>query len=272
MINVYLIWDFDGPIGQVNATFPYKFDSQKLVTEIENVFFILEKLDEYKIKNIFAVTGFTAEKSTGLFDQRDLIKSIYAKGHEVASHSWRHEWLPIFTKEQIMASMRRSKMILEECIGEQNSVVGFVPPHNRPMTWVKKGAYSKGDRGLYPFFWGGDLGNIINALKGEGYKWIRISSKAWINANALQVDAAGHKWYNEELKIVQNTCTGFNDTAIRYLKESVRNNTDIVVSGHPLAFMFGREESKDNFLKFLDVTAKMVEQKEICFSLLSANK
>jgi peptidoglycan/xylan/chitin deacetylase (PgdA/CDA1 family) len=269
MINVYCIWDFDGPIGQVNASLPYNFNEERFGIEIDNVKFILKKLEEHQIKNIFAITGFTAENSATFFNQRELIKDIHSKGHEIASHSWRHEWLPLFTKEQITRSLRRSKMILEECIGVKDSVTGFVPPHNRPMTWIRKGAYSKGDRGLYPFFWGGDLGNIITALQQEGYKWIRISNRAWVNINATQTDAAGKKWYRDKLKVVQNTYTGFDDQAIRYINDSVKQNKDIVISGHPLAFIFGKSESKDNFLKFLETTSKMVASNQITFSLLS---
>ena len=54
---------------------------------------------------------------------------------------------------------------LEDCIGVKNAVKGFVPPFSRPMTWLKKGAFSFGDRAIGPAFRGNDIQKIIEDLK-----------------------------------------------------------------------------------------------------------
>ena len=59
-------------------------------------------------------------------------------------------------------SLKRSKSILEAAIEYRQDVVGFVPPHNKPETWIKRGAFSFGDRGLWPFFKMGNLENVFN--------------------------------------------------------------------------------------------------------------
>src|SRR5690606_12188309 len=162
MKKIILIWDFDGAIGQINSSFPYNFNFSNLETEINNVRCSLDILDKYKIKCCFAITGFSAEEGIYPYSFPELIKEISDRGHEIASHSWKHEWSSIFQKKQIEKSLIRSKHILE--LTTRSSVIGFVPPHNRPMTWLRKGAFSLGDRGIYPLFKMADNKNIIALL------------------------------------------------------------------------------------------------------------
>src|SRR5690606_331231 len=117
MKKILLIWDFDGAIGQINSSMPYNFNFQNLNVEIENVKEILKILDQYNIKCCFAITGFSAEDGIFPYTFPNLIKEIHSRGHEIASHSWRHEWSSIFSEKQIDKSLKRSKFILENCIG-----------------------------------------------------------------------------------------------------------------------------------------------------------
>ena len=48
--KIILIWDFDGPIGQINSSYPYNFSFQNFEEEIENVKYVMKKLDNYNIK------------------------------------------------------------------------------------------------------------------------------------------------------------------------------------------------------------------------------
>jgi peptidoglycan/xylan/chitin deacetylase (PgdA/CDA1 family) len=127
--KVILIWDLDGAIGQINSTFPYNYNVKQLVRELDNVRYALDILDTFKVKSTFAITGFSAEEGVSPYTFPDLIEEIKKRGHEVASHSWRHEWIPVFTSQQIFKSAERSKRVLESIVGI-GSVNGFVPPHN----------------------------------------------------------------------------------------------------------------------------------------------
>ena len=165
MKKIILIWDFDGPIGQINSSYPYNFNFENIDKELENVKWLLQFLAEKKVKCCFAITGFSAEKGPYPFCFPAFIKEIADQGHEIASHSWKHEWTPIFKENQIDKSLKRSKEALEKATDKENSVIGFVPPHNRPMTWVRRGAFSLGDRGIWPFFKLGDNQNLIKLRK-----------------------------------------------------------------------------------------------------------
>lgn len=252
MKNIILIWDFDGAIGQINATYPYNFNFLNFEKEINNVREILNLLDEYKIKCCFAITGFSAEKGVYPYNFPDLIKEIYHRGHEIASHSWRHEWMPIFKKDQIDKSLKRSKKILEEVIEDSNKVLGFVPPHNRPMSWIQRGAFSLGDRGLFPFFKLGNNETIIKLLRQNNYQWIRISYKSLIYKFLFRKpNITGRVFKYKKILIFENHYTGFDDKVIQHILST--NYNTYTISAHPLMFSYkNKNEAKDNFLNFLN--------------------
>lgn len=249
--SIVLIWDFDGPIGQINSSYPYNFHYGNFESEIKNVYYILDKLDEYKIKTCFAITGFSAEEGKFPYVFPELINKISSKGHEIASHSWRHEWFPVFTKDQIEKSLKRSKLILERAIDYSQDVVGLVPPHNRPMTWLNKGAFSMGDRSAFSFGNLGDNGNLIGLLKQNEYKWIRISyNNIFHKLNILKKNITGKIYKYDEILILENHYTGFDDKVISHILTT--NYPSYTISAHPLMISFENKiESKRNFEIFL---------------------
>ena len=255
MKKIILIWDFDGAIGQINSSMPYNFNFQNFNNEIENVKEILEILDQYNIKCCFAITGFSAEEGVFPYTFPSLIKEINLRGHEVASHSWRHEWSSIFTKKQIDKSLKRSKLILEECIAN-NHVHGFVPPHNRPMTWLQKGAFSFGDRGIFPLFKMANTENLISLLKKNNYKWIRITHNNLFNKLlGIKRNITGKVYKHKGILVIENHYNGFDEKVTSHILNS--KNEFFTVSAHPLMFSFeNKKESKKNFLNFLDLLSK----------------
>ena len=76
---------------------------------------LLQLLDSYNTKATFFVLGAVAEH------QPDLVKSLAASGHEIASHGYAH--IPIYrlTPEQFREDTRKSKQILEDLIGSEVS-------------------------------------------------------------------------------------------------------------------------------------------------------
>lgn len=249
--KIILIWDFDGPIGQINSSYPYNFSFENFETEINNVHYILKKLEEYNIKSCFAITGFSAEEGKYPYVFPELINEIALAGHEIASHSWRHEWTPIFMKKQIEKSLIRSKKSLEKAIHNKQNVIGFVPPHNRPMTWLRKGAFSIGDRGIFPFFKMGDNQNLVSLLHETNYKWVRISyQNIFQKFKLLKKNCTGKVYKYSKILILENHYTGFDDKIINHILNT--NFPTYTISAHPLMISFlNKTESKENFENFL---------------------
>ncbi|MFY0483515.1 polysaccharide deacetylase family protein [Flavobacterium sp. PLA-1-15] len=252
MKKIILIWDFDGPIGQVNSSYPYNFNFENIEKEIQNVKWLIGFLKEKNIKCCFAITGFSAEQGPYPFCFPDFIKEIALKGHEIASHSWKHEWMPIFKEDQMQKSLQRSKKSLESCIMKENAVVGFVPPHNRPMTWFRRGAFSLGDRGIWPFFKMGDNQNVLRLLKKNNYKWVRVSYKNLFMMLGFQKkNKTGRIFTKDGLLILENHYTGFDEDVINHILTT--NYETYTISAHPFMLSLeNKKESKKNFLNFIE--------------------
>ncbi|WP_291114658.1 polysaccharide deacetylase family protein [Flavobacterium sp. UBA6135] len=249
--KIVLIWDFDGPIGQVNSTLPYNFHFEQFEKEINNVRWLLEFLKEEKIKCCFAITGFSAEIGVYPYTFPELIQEIAANGHEVASHSWKHEWIPLFTEDQINKSLKRSKKALEQSIAKEGFVTGFVPPHNRPMTWWQKGAFSLGDRGLFPFFTMGNMEALLQLLVKNKYQWVRISYKNLFTKFRLTKKNITGRIYNHKgIFVLENHYNGFDDQVIQHILTT--NYETYTVSAHPFMLsLANKKESKETFLNFI---------------------
>ena len=72
---------------------------------------LLNLLNEYKTKATFFVLGLVAE------DHPDLIKSIVAQGHEIASHGYAHITINRLSRNQFREDTKRAKGLLEGITG-----------------------------------------------------------------------------------------------------------------------------------------------------------
>lgn len=250
--KVIITWDFDGPIGLINASYPYKFKFSNLEREINNTKAILDILDDYEVKCCFAITGFSAEEGRYPYTFPEFINEIFERGHEIASHSWRHEWSSIFQLKQIDKSLKRSKFILENAVENKQEVMGFVPPHNRPMTWMRRGAFSWGDRGVFPFFKAADNESIVELLKVNNYKWYRVSYKHILQKLGLgSRNITGQVKYYKGLMLLENHYTGFDKKVVKHILET--NHDTYTLSAHPLMFDYeNKKENRENLLHLLE--------------------
>lgn len=250
--KIIIIWDFDGPIGLINATYPYNFHYANILKEIDNVMEILEVLDEYQIKTCFAITGFSAEEGKYPYTFPELIKEIHNRGHEIASHSWRHEWSSIFQYNQIDKSLKRSKKSLGEAIDDSKQITGFVPPHNRPMTWLRRGAFSLGDRGVYPFFKAADNESMVKLLKKNNYKWFRVNYKnIFSKLGIVNYNMTGRIHHYKGIYLLENHKASFDRDVIDHILKT--NYDTYTLSAHPLMYHFkNKSENKSNFINLLN--------------------
>ncbi len=267
--KLMIVWDYDSALGQINSSFPYNFKYDPIYQEIENVEYILKKADDAGMKMTFACLGFAAEKGLLPFNNPEQIKRIYDNGHEIASHSWKHEWFPYLTDKQISRSLERSKYALEECIGMKDAVAGFVPPHSRPMSWYKKLSVSLGDRGFYPVYKGADMGYVLRQLALLDYKWCRVLKKydpVWkkILRNQNSGELFFSKWeMRGRIVCVPQHYTGFDEFAIDYLNKAIELNETLVIVGHPAALSRDKSESVTHFNSFIEVVKSGMIKNEI---------
>jgi hypothetical protein len=255
--GVLLIWDYDTALGQVNATYPYNFREQVLLDEIENVETILKLGAEFDVRMTFACVGFAAEAGHFPYHVPQQIAKIGSLGHEVASHSWRHEWLPYLEREQVNRTLVRSKSVLETCTG--GPVGGFVPPFSRPMTWYRHGSISLGDRVFGPWYPGGNITSICRLLRDAGYDWCRVAYQPFWRK------LGGARWMPELLSgsiervagiaCIPHHCTGFDERAQHLVASAVEDGRTVVLVGHPSGLTRTGAESLSNLKNLLALIA-----------------
>lgn len=113
----------------------------------ENTHVILDLFDKYDVKATFFTLGYIGEKFP------DLIKEIYNKGHEVASHSYSHLDLRKNSIENVEKDLVKSINILENIIGRK--INGFRAPFfslDQKSFWAMKiiTKYFKYDSSIFP--------------------------------------------------------------------------------------------------------------------------
>jgi hypothetical protein len=254
-----MIWDFDSAIGQVNATYPYNFNEQRIVEESTNVDTLLAMAGDASVRMTFACVGFAAESGVFPYHVPEQIRRIRAAGHEIASHSWRHEWFPFLEKEQVRRSLDRSKAVLEQCLGEPGAVRGFVPPFSRPMTWYRKGALSLGDRGFGPMRAAADIGSLCEALRTSGYVWCRVAHRSLVQRLTGRrtrplIGARADRCAG--IACLPQHYTGFDAPALALMDEAIARGRSIVINAHPSGLS---RNGAENFATLRPFLARIAE-------------
>lgn len=266
--KLMIVWDYDTALGQINSTMPYNFSYKQIYEEIENVDYILEEAARLNMKMTFACVGFVAEEGVFPFNNPEQIRKIHSLGHEIASHSWKHEWFPYINEKQIEKSLERSKFALEKCLGVKASVKGFVPPHSRPMSWYAKFSLSPGDRGMYPFHKGSDMGSLLRFLKKQEYTWCRVLKSyrpVWDKLLGKRVEEINFNIWetHNDIVCVPQHYTGFDEFAQQYLLKAIELNKAVVIVGHPAGISRQKSESKEHFDKFMKLAAIAVGEDKL---------
>jgi len=258
--SLLLIWDFDSAIGQVNATYPYNFHEEVLFEETQSVDRLLALSGSAGVRMTFACVGFAAEPGVFPYHVPDQIRRIRAAGHEIASHSWRHEWFPFLEREQVRRSLDRSKAALEKCLGEPGAVRGFVPPFSRPMTWYRKGAVSLGDRAMNPLRAAADITSLCRALRTSGYAWCRVAYRSLtqrLTGRKVRPLLGARAERCAGIACISQHHTGFDAQALALLDQAISRGRSVVINGHPSGLTRGGAEDFSALHPFLERVAEL---------------
>jgi peptidoglycan-N-acetylglucosamine deacetylase len=85
-----------------------------------NTGLLLQQFDQHQAKATFFILGWVAERYP------ELVRQIYAAGHEVASHGYSHIKASSQTVAEFSADIRRAKALLEDITGA--AVIGYRAP------------------------------------------------------------------------------------------------------------------------------------------------
>ena len=99
-------------VSAFEAVVPFA-DWERYESRVEkNTHHILDLLDAYTTKATFFVLGWVVERHPGL------IRTLVARGHEVASHGYAHRRVYTQTPELFRTETQRSKRLLEDTLGQ----------------------------------------------------------------------------------------------------------------------------------------------------------
>lgn len=109
---------------------------------------ILDLLDRHEVTATFFVLGWIAER------RPQLVREIHRRGHEIASHGYRHRMIHEQSPDEFREDIGRAKAVLEDLVGEP--VVGYRAPTfsvTRSTLWALDILSDEGyryDSSIYP--------------------------------------------------------------------------------------------------------------------------
>ena len=229
---------------------------------------LLELHAQYEVPACFAVVGAAAESGERPYHDPEQIRRIHAAGHEIASHSFHHDWLPGLNQQQLTETLRKSKDVLEQCIGAE--VRSFVPPFNQPFDYLAGGSISLAERRA-----AGpdrtDLQRLCETLNQVGYQFCRVAYRGMLRKLAKRV--LGKKFLRPAklhtiggIHCLRLNAFGFDRPSLELLDRCIRHGGVLVAYGHPHACSEPgspqRFEALENFLQI--VRRHVLDQKIRC--------
>lgn len=227
---------------------------------------LLELHGEFGIPACFAVVGAAARPGSRPYHDPGQIRAIHQSGHEVASHSFRHEWLPGLRTSELLSTLRESKMALEECIGAE--VGSFVPPYNQPFDFPARLAFSLSER-REARLQRNSIPDLCRALKQTGYRFCRI---AYTPLTTLVVRRAGlaREFRANDGETVegvfclrQDLPAGFSDRSLRAVRTAAARGGTVVVYGHPHSLSAENSQNERSLVPFLGEVRDLVNREAL---------
>jgi len=258
-------WDYDTQWG-MDALRPPAPSDRLGHLEFVHTERLLDLHDHFGIPACFAVVGAAALPGPRPYHDPAQIRRIHAAGHEVASHSFRHEWLPALTRPALVETLRRSKDSLEQCIGAP--VISFVPPFNQPFDYPAGWSFSLSERRRVKAE-RTDLRQLCEALYETGYGFCRV---AYLPLHLRFVERLLRRRlptlsYVESIAgipcVRMNGAAGFDVPALTVLNRCASSGGIAVVYGHPHSLDSGNAQDEVWLRPFLERVDQLRRQGQI---------
>jgi hypothetical protein len=232
MTTFMFFWDYDTQWGADRSRLGGPRDWGHL--EFPHTEELLDVHASFGIPSCFAVVGAAALPGARPYHDPEQIRRIHAAGHEIASHSFVHEWLPGLNRRDLMSTLRESKDALEQCIGAP--VLSFVPPFNQPFDYAAGWSFSRSERRAA----GSEritLSRLCEALAETGYRFCRVGYAPlveriaeWLGRGAFQ---PGPPETIAGITCVRVGPCGFDTRTVLDLSRRAGERGTVVLYGHP---------------------------------------
>jgi peptidoglycan/xylan/chitin deacetylase (PgdA/CDA1 family) len=228
-MKLTISFDYDSPEGYRNsfAMQGWRPDADQVGTDV-----LLRVLGDHDVRASFGVVGRAALDGTPPEHCPEQIRAIHAAGHEVASHSMFHRFIPPMRHNELFDDLVESRRTLENCIAAP--VRGFIPPFNRPMHFPQRRAISVSEvLGLHGRGRGRQsLGSMLRVLGQAGFGWSRVSFEDKLARYLGWRDPEQPFNFRGVIAIPLHS-TGFGEATAALVRRYLTSDLTIAIYGHP---------------------------------------
>ena len=228
--------------------------------EFEHTDRLLDIHREYDVPACFAAVGEAGREGRRPYHDPVQLRRIHAEGHEIGSHSLRHEWLPGLAPDELARAVSESKTILEQCVG--SDVVTFVPPYNQPFDYPAGLSISLSERREASSH-RNDLGAVCRALGAAGYRFCRVAYRP-IAQRLVEGVLGRRRDRPSRLEAIEgvtcvrlNTPGGFGAETAAVVERCAERGGLAVVYGHPHSLRAENSQNEELLKPFLRRVAQL---------------
>ena len=257
MLRVALSFDYDSPAGYRQSfhmrDFPANADQQG--SEL-----LLDVMEKHRVRATFGIVGLAATDGEPPDHCSDQIREIASRGHEIASHSMTHVYLPSLRTDALYQELEWSKKVLQDCVGRP--ITGFIPPFNRPMHFPRAGAVSLSEmigtagrgRGRQ------SIESLLRALNRSGFRWSRVSFSSKLAPlvrlfQRRQPAIPTQPFLLHDVVAIPLHCAGFGAAALSLVRRLSGRDLVLTLYGHPNQALSANDQNArvlDRFLREIE--------------------
>jgi peptidoglycan/xylan/chitin deacetylase (PgdA/CDA1 family) len=256
-----LFWDYDTQWGADRSRSTGAKEWGAL--EFENTELLLDELAARGVRACFAVVGAAALAGQRPYHDPRQIRRIHHAGHEIASHSFHHEWLPGLNRLALLKTLQRSKEALEDCVGAP--VQSFVPPFNQPFDYPRGWSFSLSER-LEAGRERTGLNGLCTSLAETGYRFCRVAYRSVAQRLADAVRGVRYE-ADARVKTIQKICCvrlnapcGFGPETTRQLARCVETGGLLAAYAHPHSLSMPGPQNASFLRAFLAEASRLTDQ------------
>lgn len=267
MPRIAISFDYDSPTGYRES-----FHIQDMPPDADQrgTAALLRVLADFGVRATFGVVGAVALDGAAPEHCPDQIREVHAAGHEIASHSMRHRFLPSMTSAELFDDVATSKQVLESCIGAQ--VGGFIPPFNRPMHFPSRGSFSVSEVfGMHGRGRGRQsVGRMLQTLGRAGFGWCRVSYESKLSqllraCRGIREEPLMQPFVLHEVVAIPLHCTGFDEASSSAVRRSLDSDRILAIYGHPNQALGENKQSAYSLSRFFQEWDRQRARGEVQF-------
>jgi peptidoglycan/xylan/chitin deacetylase (PgdA/CDA1 family) len=256
-MNLAISFDYDSPEGY-RRSFGLRDcrpDADQRGTEL-----LLRVLADHGAHATFGIVGRVALDGTAPEHCPEQVREIHREGHEIASHSMYHRFLPPLRRAELLDDAATSRKTLEDRIAAP--VRGFIPPFNRPMHFPQRCAFSASE--LFGLHGRGrarqSLGGMLRVLGEAGYGWSRVSYEDKVSAMLRRVGlrrdpVPPQPFLYHGMVAIPLHATGFGEAATALVRRYLHTGLTLAIYGHPNQAGENNDQSAEKLARFLTTFA-----------------